>query len=226
MKKNTAILIFANSAEKEAERKSFLSADVFSELNSQTLKTVEKSGIQYFHFSEKNQIGSSFGERFSNAIEAIFNKGFKNVITIGNDTPHLKTHHLVDTLHQLEKNELVLGPSKDGGVYLMGIKEVHFNKETFLKLPWQTSRLQKCITSILSSKKLNIKFLEILNDLDVLEDIKKILHSFKAIPKSILKILTLLIFTQREFFVDLTINFKKTFFAPNSNKGSPLVFAY
>lgn len=225
MKKNTAILIFANSAEKEAERKSFLSSDVFSVLNNQTLKTVEKSGIEYFHFSEKNQVGSSFGERFSNAIETIFNKGFKNVITIGNDTPHLKTDHLVDTLHQLEKNDLVLGPSKDGGFYLMGIKKDHFNKETFLKLPWQTSRLQNCITSILTSKKLNIKFLEILNDLDVLEDIKKILQSFKAIPTSVLKILLLLICTQKEFFIYLTINFKKTFFTPNSNKGSPSIFA-
>ncbi|MGY8911131.1 MAG: TIGR04282 family arsenosugar biosynthesis glycosyltransferase, partial [Flavobacteriales bacterium] len=191
----------------------------------QILKTVEKSGIQYFHFSEKNQIGSSFGERFSNAIETIFNKGFKNVITIGNDTPHLKTHHLVDTLHQLEKSELVLGPSKDGGFYLMGIKKEHFNKETFLKLPWQTSRLQNCITSTITSKKLNIKFLETLNDLDVLEDIKKILHSFKAIPKSVLKFLILFITTKKEFFVDITINFKKTFSTPNSNKGSPLIFA-
>jgi hypothetical protein len=225
LKKNTAILIFANSAEKEAERKSFLSSDVFSALNNQTLKTVEKSGIQYFHFSEKNQVGSSFGERFSNAIETIFNKGFKNVITIGNDTPHLKTSHLVDTLHQLEKNDLVLGPSKDGGFYLMGIKKEHFNKETFLKLPWQTSKLQNCIASILSSNKLNIKFLEVLNDLDVLEDIKKILHSFKAIPRSILKLFTLFIFTQKEFFIDITINIKKTFSTPNSNKGSPLIFA-
>lgn len=225
MRNNTAILIFANSAEKEAERKSFLSSDVFSSLNNQTLKTVENSGIQYFHSSEKNQIGSSFGERFSNAIETVFKKGFENVITIGNDTPHLKTSHLIDTVDQLKKNELVLGPSKDGGFYLMGIKKEHFNKKTFLKLPWQTSKLQNCITSIITSKKLNIKFLEILNDLDVLEDIKKILHSFKAIPKSVLKILIVFIFTQKKFLIDFIINIKKTFSTPNSNKGSPFIFA-
>lgn len=225
MKKNTAILIFANSAEKEAERKSFLSTDIFSALNNQTLKTVEKSGIQYFHFSENEQIGTTFGERFSNAIEAIFKKGFQNVITIGNDTPHLKTKHLIDTIHQFEKNELVLGPSKDGGFYLMGIKKEHFNKETFLKLPWQTSKLQNCITSIITSKKLNIKFLEILNDLDVLDDIKKILQSFKAIPKSVLKILVVFIFTLKKFLVDFIINIKRTFSTPNSNKGSPFIFA-
>jgi glycosyltransferase A (GT-A) superfamily protein (DUF2064 family) len=225
MNKNTAILIFANSAEKEAERKSFLSADVFSALNNQTLKTVEKSRIEYFHFSEKNQVGSFFGERFSNAIQAVFNKGYENVITIGNDTPHLKTSHLVDTLQQLEKNDLVLGPSKDGGFYLMGIKKAHFNKKTFLKLPWQTSKLQSCITSMIVSKNLKFKFLEILNDLDVLEDLKKILHSFKSIPKSILNILKILITSLKKFFVDFTIHIKSTFFTPNFNKGSPFLFA-
>lgn len=225
MKKNTAILIFANSAEKDAERKSFLSYDIFSVLNSQTLKTVEKSGTEYFHFSEKNQIGSSFGERFSNAIEAIFNKGFENVITIGNDTPHLKTKHLVETLHQLEKNDLVLGPSKDGGFYLMGIKKEHFNKETFLKLPWQTRHLQKCITSISSNKKLELSFLEPLSDLDSKEDIQHIVHSFKAISKSILKLLIAFYLIDKKDFIDQKIGFYTVPFSQYFNKGSPLIFA-
>jgi hypothetical protein len=56
MNKNTAILIFANSAKKEVERKSFLSSYVFCALNQQTLNTVKKSGIEYFHFSEKTKL--------------------------------------------------------------------------------------------------------------------------------------------------------------------------
>lgn len=225
MNKKTAILIFANSAKKEVERKSFLSAEVFSVLNSQTLKTVEKSGIEYFHFSENQQVGCNFGERFSNAIETIFNKGFKNVITIGNDTPHLKTHHLIDTLHQLEKTDLVIGPSKDGGLYLMGIKKEHFNKETFLKLPWKTNHLQKHISTISASKNLEINFLELLSDIDSIKDIQLIVDSFKPISLSILKLL------QKIFFINKTILFKEfshfieIYFSLNFNKGSPSVFA-
>ena len=225
MKNQTAILIFANSAKKEVERKSFLSTEVFSALNTQILKTVEKSGIKYFHFSEKQQIGSNFGERFSNAIEAIFNKGFKNVITIGNDTPHLKTHHLIDTIHQLEKNDLILGPSKDGGFYLMGIKKEHFNKETFLKLPWQTSRLYSCISSISTSKNLEIKFLEVLYDIDSKEDIQLIINSFKEISLSILKLLQKIFFEIKKAFFEELVRFYKTSFSQNSNKGSPIIFA-
>mgnify|MGYP001036233163 CR=1 FL=1 len=225
MKNNTALLVFANSAQKDAERKSFLSSDVFSALNQQTLKTVKKSGITFFHFSEKNQVGHSFGERFSNAIEAVFNKGFSNVITIGNDTPHLKSHHLVAALHQLEKNDLVLGPSKDGGFYLMGIKKALFNKETFLKLPWQTSRLQKCITSISATKKLQISFLELLNDIDSKEDIKKIIHSFKAIPTSILKLLFVFFRIEKKQFIHKKTAYQTVLFSQYFNKGSPLIFA-
>ena len=223
LKKKTAILIFANSAEKEAERKSFLSADVFSALNNQTLKKVKKSGIDYFLISEKQQVGNSFGERFSNAIESVFNNGFENVITIGNDTPHLKTHHLIDTLQQLEKNDLILGPSKDGGFYLMGIKKEHFHKETFLKLPWQTNRLQKCISSKATAKNLEIKFLELLNDLDTKEDIKTILNSFKKISFSILKILQKLFFRIKKTFPEAYLLISETSYSQNLNKGSPII---
>ena len=225
MNQKTAILIFANSAEKEVERKSFLSAEVFAALNSHTLKTVEKSGIDYFHISEKQQIGTSFGERFSNAINAIFNKGFNNVITIGNDTPHLKTHHLVDTLHQLETKDVVLGPSKDGGFYLMGIKKAQFNKETFIELPWQTNRLHKSIATIAATKNLEVQFLELLNDIDSKEDIRFILNSFKAIPEFILKLLQKLFFTFKSTFFLENFSTLKTSFSKNYNKGSPIIFA-
>ncbi|QTE22124.1 TIGR04282 family arsenosugar biosynthesis glycosyltransferase [Polaribacter cellanae] len=225
MIKKTAILIFANSAEKEAERKSFLSSEVFSALNNQTLKTVEKSGIEHFLFSEKEQIGNNFGERFSNAIETLFNRGFDTIITIGNDTPHLKVRHLLETETNLSSKDLVLGPSKDGGFYLMGIKKEHFNKKTFLKLPWQTSRLQKCIATISKSKNLEITFLEILNDIDQLEDIQLIINSFKKLSASILHLLKRCINPLKSFVFAPFFNIKKVFYSPNFNKGSPVIFA-
>ncbi|WP_298766287.1 DUF2064 domain-containing protein [uncultured Polaribacter sp.] len=225
MRNNTAILIFANSAEKEAEKKSFLSKEVFSKLNAHTLKTAKKSGLPYFLFTEKNQVGGTFAERFSNAIETLFTKGFSNIIAIGNDTPHLKTHHLINTLQQLEKNQLVLGPSKDGGFYLMGIQKESFNKKTFLNLPWQTRFLNSCIAKISSSKNLKIKFLEILNDLDSEEDIKKIIYSFKTLSASILKLLKALFFIDKKTNVYQKNSFNNTFTSLYFNKGSPLIFA-
>lgn len=226
MRNQTAILIFANSAEKEVRRKSFLSKEVCSKLNTHTLKIVEKSGLDYFIFSEKNQIGSSFGERFTNAIETLFNKGFQNVITIGNDTPHLKTKHLIETANQFEEKKLILGPSKDGGFYLMGICKELFHKEAFLKLPWQTNRLQSYIKQLASNKKTKLSFLEVLNDLDTQEDVFKIVNSFKTISISILKTLLVFIFIEKEIKITYKIYCLKQSFTIPFNKGSPAFLNY
>ena len=106
MKNNqTAILIFANSAEFEAIQKPFQSSQLlFDALNLQTLKVVKKTGIPYFLSSEKNQTGNSFGERFTNAIQSVYDKGFENVITIGNDTPHLQSQHILKAVENTQTN--------------------------------------------------------------------------------------------------------------------------
>ena len=223
MIQQTAILIFANSAQKEAERKSFLSKEAFSKLNAQTLKIVRKSGISYFHFSENQQVGDSFGERFTNAVESILNKGFQNIITIGNDTPHLKTKHLLETQKQLEQKDLILGPSKDGGFYLMGIKKEHFNKEVFLKLPWNKSNLRKAVAKVSRVKKLKIDFLELLNDIDKKQDIKYIINSFKTIANGLLKLLLYLVFDVKQIAHQSKIIVLEILFSKPFNKGSPQI---
>ncbi|GAB7256989.1 TIGR04282 family arsenosugar biosynthesis glycosyltransferase [Polaribacter sp. OB-PA-B3] len=226
MNQKTALLIFANSAAKEVERKEFLSTEIFSALNKQTLKKAKKSKLPYFVVSEKEQIGISFGERFTNAIDSIFKKGFDNVITIGNDTPHLKTKHLLEANTSLANKQLVIGPSKDGGFYLMGIKKAHFNKEIFLKLPWQTNKLQASIDTISTIKKEQISFLELLIDLDNLEDVKTILESFKTLSLDVFKLLKKTIIAIKPIVFSNFSFHQTSSFTKNYNKGSPLFFAY
>lgn len=114
MNKSTAILIFAQSAERESKLKLFLKSEVlFSELNKHTLSTVEKSGLPYFHFSEKEQNGPTFAERYVNAIQSVYDQGYDTVITIGNDTPQLTTKHLHHTVEKLQECPIVLGPTDE-----------------------------------------------------------------------------------------------------------------
>lgn len=220
----TAILVFAHSPSKEVEQKSFLSKEIVSSLNEHTLKTVQKVGVPYFHFSEKEQQGSNFGERFTNAISSIFDKGFTKVITIGNDTPHLQSHHIKIASQKLLTKDFVLGPSKDGGFYLMGITKAHFCKKTFLRLPWQTKELNHAIYKIIAVKELIVHFLEHLQDIDVLEDIKKVIHSFKKISVKISSLLHEVIFIKKQFFIPVFLKTLYHFSNPNFNKGSPLIF--
>ncbi|MGC1473510.1 MAG: DUF2064 domain-containing protein [Psychroserpens sp.] len=224
MSTKTAILIFANSAEFEATQKPFQASEqLFDALNAQTLKVVEKTGLPYFLSSEKNQIGNSFGERFTNAIQSIYDKGFENVITIGNDTPHLQSRHILKAVDNLKQNEIVLGPSKDGGFYLMGLKKSHFNTNTFLKLPWQTSALRRSISKVIISKNINLCYLEVLSDIDTVSDVNLILESFKTISRAVQKLLQRCISVEKEILsyasISIDLYIQKLLF----NKGSPFL---
>lgn len=220
--KNTAILIFANSAQKEAVNKPFSkSSALFNELNNQTLQKAKRSGMPYFLFSEEKQKGNTFGERYTNAIQFVYNQGFQNVITIGNDTPQLQTSQLIETAKKLEESPIVLGPSTDGGYYLMGLNKSHFNKAAFLKLPWQTARLTRHIARLLDSNKVKIQYLNILSDIDDLQDAQSILNSFKTLASSIRKILYRLFTSNKVIISESLFSFQKFLKENNFNKGSP-----
>ncbi|MEO6348641.1 MAG: DUF2064 domain-containing protein [Aquaticitalea sp.] len=186
MNNKTAILIFASSGQQEAFAKPFKSsALLFDELNLQTHQTVKATCLPYFHVSEKEQVGNSFAERFTNAIQSIYSKGFDTVITVGNDTPHLKSSQILQAAQQLETKDIVLGPSLDGGFYLMGLKKSLFNADTFLKLPWQTSRLSQSIFRIIAANSISLYKLEVLSDIDSISDIKNILQSKKQLTSRV-----------------------------------------
>lgn len=224
MNNKTAILIFANSAEFEATQKSFQSSEaLFNALNTHTLDIVEKTGLPYFLSSEINQIGSSFGERFTNAIQSVFDKGYENVVTIGNDTPHLKTNHILKAVNQLQQNDIILGPSKDGGFYLMGLKKSHFNVETFLKLPWQTSALSRNISRLTSSQNINLSYLEVLSDIDTISDVKTIIDSFRRISKYITQLLQQYISAEKKIRNTLFSSIETFTQTLLFNKGSPVL---
>lgn len=198
------------------------SAVLFDELNKQTIAKVEKTGLPYFHISEAQQKGYTFGERYTNAIEQVYAHGFDNVITIGNDTPHLKTKQLLKAARTLQKDSMVLGPSRDGGYYLLGINKAQFNADLFLKLPWQTTSLTKSISRLLTTNKIKVIFLKRLEDIDTVVDAKSLYDGFQKISEVILNVLRA-IFSAEILILETTAirfsTFQQKIF---HNKGSPL----
>ncbi|WP_343486923.1 DUF2064 domain-containing protein [Allomuricauda sp. d1] len=185
----TAILFFANSAEEESRHKCIRKGDsLFSLLTRLTIKEIKNVGLPYFHYSEQHQVGSSFGDRFANAIQSIFDKGFENIITVGNDTPQLNSSHLNDALNALAKGKNVLGPSTDGGFYLMGLQRQSFEKAAFRALPWQTHRLYEATKDYLGETD-KIKQLAFLIDIDSTADIRILLRkNAKSLSKTLQKL--------------------------------------
>lgn len=223
MNDKTAILIFANSAEKQLTSKSVASNDFFNLLDSDTIKTAKKVGLPYFHISEKAQKGNSFGERFTNAIETVFNKGFQNVITLGNDIPNLTANLILKAKDKLEHSDYVLGPSTDGGFYLMGFKKAHFSKTEIQNLPWQTSKLRCCLHHELKQQNESVSYLETLTDIDTTSDIELVLKSFKALDFNIRKLLLQILKKVKTIAIVASVFYGKTVFRKHYNKGSPIL---
>lgn len=190
-------------------------------LNKRVLSTVSKSGLDYFHFTENDQVGTCFGVRFSNAISAIFQKGYENIITIGNDTPQLQLSHIHKAAAFLNNGESVVGPSVDGGFYLMGISYSQFDKASFKNLPWQSSQLASCYLKSLDNKNLSYQLLESLIDFDTVEDVRQFLNGKDQRDRLVQQILR----TLSQVLFPYTIRIKETVSVSISlplNKGSPL----
>ena len=58
------------------------------------------------------------------AFKDVFDKGYESLLIIGSDCFELTTNNIEDAFSKLEKNDIVIGPSNDGGYYLLGMKKL------------------------------------------------------------------------------------------------------
>lgn len=157
MKNNTAILIFARTAQAEAKAKQWLPGKKSNILlaNSflkQTCTIVKKTGIPHFLFTEKQQQGSSFENKLYNACQTVFNNNYSNIIVIGADSPALQTQHLQNAYTAVNNNQVVIGPDKRGGIYLWAFNKQYCTQQLFVQLPFQTNGLYTALVSIFANQ--------------------------------------------------------------------------
>ena len=221
---STAVLVFAYSPSEEMAHKHIPKAGaLYTELTEQTLRKIDKSGLSYFHFTEHEQSGSTFGERFSNAIQFVFDHGFDNVITIGNDTPLLTASHIQRASICLDRGEFVMGPSTDGGFYLMGLHKSQFHVDKFKNLPWQTNRTATAVLTVIRENKTKIVQLEILSDIDGIEDLKNILKFKSKLTPQLAALIIFIIGQEDPRIVFNLMGASQAFGQRIYNKGSPLL---
>ena len=73
-------------------------------------------------YQKHQQYGTDLGSRMQQAFINSFADGYEKAVIIGSDLPDLKEQHIVEAFQQLDSNDVVLGPAKDGGYYLLGMK--------------------------------------------------------------------------------------------------------
>ena len=152
MSSATAILVFARTAAEESKHKHFCADPVRNQallaaLGEQTLSVARATPYPVFHLTEKEQRGSDFGQRISNAVADIFARGYERLLILGSDCPTISPALLRKAGSLLRSGTSVLGPDQRGGAYLIGLTKEDFCAQCFARLPWQTpgvlSALQK-----------------------------------------------------------------------------------
>ena len=87
------------------------------------------------------QRGDGFGERLAAATQDLFTVGFESVCLINSDSPMVPAFSFAEAVKELSKpgDRIVLGPSDDGGYYLIGMKKLH--RHLFEQIDWSTERV-------------------------------------------------------------------------------------
>ncbi len=120
------------------------------------------------NYQKHQQKGDDLGIRMKNAFQNSFTTGYEKVMIVGSDLYDLTPNHINDAFSKLETNDVVIGPAKDGGYYLLAMKVLQPN--IFENKDWGTSSVRK--DTLKNLQKVSVHLLDELNDVDVIEDIE------------------------------------------------------
>ena len=115
------------------------------------------------------QEGTDLGEKMHTSFLRAFTGGSQRVVLIGTDCPGITTAILRQAFSALEGCDCVIGPSADGGYYLIGLKGPI--PEIFRSIPWGTGIVLKHTYEILKGLGLQVVLLDRLPDIDRPEDL-------------------------------------------------------
>jgi rSAM/selenodomain-associated transferase 1 len=127
----------------------------------------DKEAIFSSFSSQKVQHGNDLGDRMANAIndEVV---DYEKVVLIGSDCAELTPPILLASFELLDHADVVIGPARDGGYYLIGMKTAY--PEIFDNIEWSTEFvLEQTIARALQLGR-EFALLPELGDVDTLED--------------------------------------------------------
>lgn len=121
------------------------------------------------HFEKMIQKGDDLGERMYNAAKNSFGEWANKVIIVGSDCYELNAGIIEEAFRSLDNHDLVLGPTQDGGYYLIGMKELH--SEYFINREWSHENV--LLDTLIEANRLGKShyILPTLNDVDTVNDL-------------------------------------------------------
>jgi len=131
-------------------------------------------------FPIRPQEGEDLGERMIHAFEHMFRLGCKTCIIIGSDLPDLPVVVLEEALDALTLSDAVIGPTVDGGYYLLGFRRETFYREVFQGIPWSTDSVFRETMDIFRRQGLRVETLRRWRDVDDACDLEDFIERNRA----------------------------------------------
>ena len=120
-------------------------------------------------FQKHVQTGEDLGERMFNAFSDVL-KTHDNAVIIGSDCPTLTADILTMAFEKLENNDFVVGPSTDGGYYLLGFGQNNATDFIFKNMDWSTESVLPTTLKRISAQGKTAFLLPELTDVDEEKD--------------------------------------------------------
>ncbi|MCO4806920.1 MAG: TIGR04282 family arsenosugar biosynthesis glycosyltransferase [Flavobacteriales bacterium] len=123
-------------------------------------------------YTKNLQSGDNRGERLTDAFTRAFAMGKDRVVVIGTDCIELESYMIKEAFAVLESNDVVMGPSSDGGYYMLGMRK--FLPMLLLEKDWNSDDL--LMDTIIDLKKLDSKYylLKTLNNIETSADLDQL----------------------------------------------------
>ena len=135
----------------------------------------KKLGIKKFNLQGKGCLGEKMKRQININKKFCTKNKIKNIIFIGTDLPDLCHLDLLNTIWELKQNDLILGPSNDGGYWLIGLSEKIISKHLylpFINIEWSKENVLQNTIDNFASLKFKCKFLDKKIDIDKIVDIE------------------------------------------------------
>ena len=124
------------------------------------------------------QSGGDLGRRLHSAFHVAFTSGARKVVIIGSDCPIVKPDDIRTAWAALETHDVVLGPAKDGGYWLIGLRQPYAS--LFENMPWSTDTVLQETLNRCRASGLKVFLMRVLSDVDTKEDWQAFLQSLTS----------------------------------------------
>ena len=126
------------------------------------------------------QTGRGLAAGLTSVFAHFTNSGSRRVIAFNSDSPHLPASALENAFDVLEGSDLVVGPTHDGGYYLVGAKASY--PTLFEDDGMGTTTALEALMARARKLKLSAGFMEAFYDIDVASDLNRLAAELKLAP--------------------------------------------